>query len=316
MATTTSITTTYSGEHAGQFISPALLSGNTLGQEAVTIKRNVKFKEVISKLSTDDLIKDAGCDFDPTSQITKTERILQPEYQQVNLQLCKQDYINDWQAIEMGYSAHHTLPRSFQEYLIGYVSEKVAEKTEQNLWRGVASNNGEFAGLTTQISSDAAQPAGQEIAGTTIDSSNVLAQLGLIVDAIPNAIYTKDDLHIYVANNIFKAYERSLGGFGTSGLGAAGYDSKGSNQDISPLMFEGVKLFVANGLADNTAVAAEKSNLFFGTGLLEDNQEVKIIDMADIDGSNNVRFVMRFSAGSQYGNIEDIVTYGITNSNN
>ena len=38
--------------------------------------------------------------------------------------------------------------------------------------------------------------------------------------------------------------------------------------------------------------------------------------MADLDGSQNVRFVMRYTAGAQYGVIEDIVTYGITNAAN
>ena len=78
--------------------------------------------------------------------------------------------------------------------------------------------------------------------------------------------------------------------------------------------FDGVKIFVANGLASNTAIAAQKSNLYFGTGLLNDMNEVKLIDMADIDGSQNVRVVMRFTAGVQYGIVSEIVTYGITNS--
>jgi hypothetical protein len=56
-------------------------------------------------------------------------------------------------------------------------------------------------------------------------------------------------------------------------------------------------------------VAAEKSNLFFGTGLLSDQNEVKVIDMADIDGSQNVRVVMRFTAGVQYGIGSEIVLY-------
>ena len=75
------------------------------------------------------------------------------------------------------------------------------------------------------------------------------------------------------------------------------------------LSFDGVRIFVANGLADNTAMAAEKSNLYFGTGLLSDHNEVKVIDMADIDGSQNVRLVMRFTAGVQYGIGADIVLY-------
>ena len=75
-------------------------------------------------------------------------------------------------------------------------------------------------------------------------------------------------------------------------------------------------MFVANGLADNNAIAAEKSNLFFGTGLLSDHNEVKVIDMADIDGSQNVRVIMRYTAGVQIGNISDVVTYNIANSAN
>ena len=317
MATTTSITTTYAGESAGQYISAALLSGSTIENGGITVKPNVKFKEVIKKLSTDAIVKDATCDFDPTSTITLTERVLQPEYQQVNLQLCKKDFVSDWEAIQMGYSAHHDLPPSFSDFLIAHVAAKVAQKTEQSIWAGDTSNNGQFNGLTTQIALDAALPAAQEVAGTTVDSSNVIAQLGSIVDAIPSALYGSEDLNVYVSQNIARAYVRALGGFGASGLGAAGTNAMGTQWwNNGSLSFDGVKLFVANGLADNTAIAAEKSNLFFGTGLLADHNEVKVLDMSDLDGSDNVRIVMRFTAGVQYGIVEDIVTYGITNSAN
>ena len=317
MATTTSITTTYAGESAGQYISAALLSGSTIENGGITVKPNVKFKEVIKKLSTDAIVKDATCDFDPTSTITLTERVLQPEFQQVNLQLCKKDFISDWEAIQMGYSAHHDLPPSFSDFLIAHVAAKVAQRTEQSIWAGDTSNNGQFDGLTTQIALDAALPAAQEVAGTTVDSSNVIAQLGSIVDAIPSALYGSEDLNVYVSQNIARAYVRALGGFGASGLGAAGTNAMGTQWwNNGSLSFDGVKLFVANGLADNTAIAAEKSNIFFGTGILSESNEVKVLDMSDLDGSDNVRVVMRFTAGVQYGIVEDIVTYGITNSAN
>ncbi len=317
MATTTSITTSYSGEAAGQFISPALLSGSTIANGGVTVKPNVKFKEVIKKLSTDAIVKDATCDFDATSTITMTERILQPEFQQVNLQLCKKDFINDWEAISMGYSAHHDLPPSFSDYLISYVAAKVADRTERSLWAGDTSNNGQFNGITSIVAADAALPAAQEIAGTTVNSGNVIAELGSIVDAIPSTLYGEEDMFIYVSQNIARAYVRSLGGFGASGLGAAGTNDQGTQWwNNGSLSFDGVKLFVANGLGDNDAIATTKSNLFFGTGLLADHNEIKVLDMADLDGSDNVRVVMRFTAGCQVGVIEDVVSYGITNSAN
>ena len=47
MATTTSITTSYSGEFAGKYIAAALLSAPTLEKGGFTIHPNVKYKQVI-----------------------------------------------------------------------------------------------------------------------------------------------------------------------------------------------------------------------------------------------------------------------------
>ena len=317
MATTTSITTTYAGEFAGKYVSAALLSGSTIANGGIEVKPNVKFKEVIKKLSSDAIVADATCDFNATSTITLTEKILQPEEFQVNLQLCKKDFRSDWEAVSMGYSAFDSLPKSFADFLLAHVVAKVAQKTEQNIWKGVTANAGEFNGFATLLSLDAGLPAAQEVAGTTVTASNVIVELGKIVDAIPAALYGKEDLYLYVSQNVARAYVRALGGFGASGLGAAGTNDMGTQwYNNGSLSYDGVKIFVGEGLAANTAIAAEKSNLYFGTGLLSDNNEVKVIDMADIDGSENVRVVMRFTAGVQYGIVSDIVTYGIVNAAN
>jgi hypothetical protein len=200
MATTTSITTTYAGEFAGKYIAAALLSAPTLDKGGITIMPNVKYKQVIKRVATDGIIKNATCDFDPTSTITLTERILQPESFQVNLQLCKADFRSDWDAIQMGYSAFDTLPKSFADFLIAHAAEKVAAGMETSIWSGVNATAGEFAGIMTQLTTDAALPAAQEVAGTSITAANVIAELGKIVDACPSALYGKEDLTLYVSN--------------------------------------------------------------------------------------------------------------------
>jgi len=316
MATTTSITTTYAGEFSGKYIAAALLSAPTLERGGFTIHPNVKYKQVIQKIGTDDIIKNATCDFDATSTVTLTERILQPEEFQVNLQLCKKDFHSTWQAAEMGYSAFDVMPKSFVDFLIGYVSEKVAASMETTIWTGVNATAGQFAGISTQIALDAALPAAQEVAGTTVDAGDVITELGKLVDAIPARLYGHPDLKLYVAQNIYKAYVRALGGFAASGVGANGYDNKGTNQNLGDVFFDGIPVFMANGMAANTAIATPSSNLHFATGLLNDMNLVKVIDLADLDGSENVRVVMRFTADAKYGFAEDMVTYGITNSAN
>jgi len=306
MATTQTITTSYAGESASKYVAAALLSGVTIDNGGIEIMPNIKFKSVVQKLGIDDVIKDASCDFDPTSTVTISERIIQPEFQQVNLQLCKKDYISTFMAQEMGFSAHNDLPSNFADFLIGHVAAKVAEKTEQNIWRGVTANNGEFDGLTTLMAADSDVI---DVANDTVTSSNVISELGQILDGAPSALFGQEDLTLYVSRNIYQAYIRALGGFAADGVGAAGYRSEGTNQALQPTYFDGVRLFLATGLSDNNAVLAQKSNLYFGTGLLADHNEVKVIDMADIDGSDNVRIVMRFSAGVQYGIGSDIVLY-------
>lgn len=317
MATTTSLTTSYSGEGGKEYIAAALLSGSTIENGLITVKPNIKHKEVLKKVSTDAILKDASCDFTATSTLTLVERTIEPKELQVNLQLCKKDFRGDYEAIDMGMSAHDTLPPSFADFLIGHVSAKVAQRIEQNIWAGDASTSGDFDGISTLIAADANLPGGQEVAGATVTASNVITELGKIADAIPSGLYGNEDTFIYVSQNIARAYVRALGGFGASGLGAAGTNAMGTQWwNNGSLSFDGVKIAVANGLGDNTAIAAEKSNLFFGTGLLNDTNLVKVLDMADLDGSDNVRVVMRMTGGVQYAIAEDIVTYGITNSAN
>lgn len=307
MATTTSITTTYAGEFAGKYIAAALLSGVTLDKGLIEIKPNVKYKEVIKKISTDDIVKNATCDFDPTSTLTLTERIIQPEEFQVNLQLCKKDFRSDWEAVQMGYSVYDNLPPSFSDFLIAHVAEKVSQKIEQNIWAGVNATAGQFDGFTTLFAADADVI---DVVGTTVTAANVIDEIGKVVDAIPAALYGKEDMTIYVPQNVAKAYVRALGGFAANGVGANGVENKGTmwwNQ--GDLNYDGVKIAMVNGLASNKIVAAQKSNLYFGTGLLDDKNEVKVIDMGDIDGSQNVRVIMRFTAGVQYGFGSEVVYY-------
>jgi hypothetical protein len=310
MATTTNVTTTYAGEFAGKYISAALLSGSTIANGGIEVKPNVKYKEVIKKLATDAIVKDASCDFTATSTITLTERILQPEEFQVNLEFCKKTFKSDWEAVQMGYSAFDNLPPAFADFILAHVVAKVAEKMESNIWKGATATAGEFDGLVTLATADATVIDVASPVSGGITAANVIGELGKLVDAIPAALYGKEDLYLYVSQSVARDYVRALGGFGASGLGANGTNAQGTQWfNNGSLSFDGVKIFVANGLANDYMMAAQKSNLYFGTGLLADHNEVKLIDLADIDGSENVRVVMRFTAGVQYGIGSDIVLY-------
>jgi hypothetical protein len=300
------ITSSYSGEFASKYLGAALLSASTLDAGAVTILPNVKFKAAMKVGSFSNLVRSADCDFDATtSGMTLTEKVLQPAELQVNLQICKKELHADWEAAQMGFSAFDELPPLFSDFVIARVAAEVAQATEQSIWNG-ASGEGSFDGFSTLLAADGDVV---DVVGTTVTAANVIDELGKIVDAANQSVLGKEDLTLYVSNNIARAYIRALGGFATN-IGANGVDNKGTTwYNGGQLTFEGINIFVAQGLASNKAVLAQAGNLFFGTGLLDDRNVVKVLDMADLDGSDNVRIVMRYTAGVQLGIGADIVYY-------
>ena len=315
LATTTSITTTYAGEFAGEYIAAALLSASTIDDGGLTVKANIAYKEVIKKLATGSLVSAASCDFTPNSSVTLTERIIQPVELQVNLQLCKYDFVNDWEAQQMGYGLGQSLPPKFSDFMIAHVAAEVAQNTEFCIWQGdtAAGTNNSFDGFEKLIAAAATAgdiPAAQQVTGTTLDSTNIIDELSKVVDAIPASLYGKEDLFLYIGSKAAKLYVQALGGFGASGLGANGVNNMGTQWwNNGSLTVNGVKIFVCPGMSDDKMYAAQRSNLYFGTGILNDTNVVKVLDMADLDASNNVRMVMRFTSAVQFGIASDLVEY-------
>lgn len=307
MATTTNITTTYAGEKAQRWYSAALLSSNSLQNGAIEVMPNVKFKKVLRRASLTDFIKDQTCDFTDEGTLTLDERVLQPESFQVNLKLCKNDYRDTWDAIEMGYSAHDNLPPSFADYLLAYTAARIAESNESYIWSGTTATSGQFDGFETIFTNQSEQPSGQELAGTTVTSSNVIAQLESVLDAVPNAVYSREDFSILIPIGIAKHYISAQAALGYRDLF---HDGK------TAMNFQGVPLITCNGMTDDVMFATYRENLVFGTGVLADHSEVKLIDTSDTLGDENVRIVARYTAGVQVVHPADVVTYGISNSGN
>jgi len=302
MANQPTITSNYAGEFAGKYISAAVLSANTIANNGVTVIPNVKFKSTLKKAVISGLVTDATCDFTDTGVVTLSDKVLTVAEKQVNLQLCKTPFESDWEAVSMGYSAFDNMPSTFSDFFIAKMLKDIALDTENFLWNATT-------GLGKLLKTDGATVIGTPL---SITSANVIAEMGRVVDGIPAALYGTEDLRIYVSQNVAKAYVRALGGFSVAATSNAGVNAQGTTwYNGGELTFDGVTVFVANGLPANTMVAAQISNLYAGFGLLDDQNLVKTIDMADIDGSKNVRFIARFTRGLQVGIGADSVTYGI-----
>ena len=299
MAFTT--TSNFAGKAAGFYISAALKASNSL--DYLTMIENIKYKSNIQAMNnTVSAVADATCDFTSAGTLALTEKVLEPKNLQVNLDLCKSTLLDSWEALQMRAGAGAPPPASFDDYVISYMGEIIAEATEDSIWDGtaVAGKFNGFQGAATGLLLPLVDgTVVQDAATGAYTAGNIIANLQAAVAAIPAAVLGKEDLHIYMNQ---KTYQYYIGAVSTLGY----VNAYNMNGDYVP-MFEGYKIAVCNGMTVNTVVIAQKSNMFFGTDLLSDATRITLMDMSALDGSDNMRLVARYSAGVQTGTGADIV---------
>jgi hypothetical protein len=275
----------YAGEHAGLYISPALKQAKSL--EYITMRENVNYKEVVNKVVGADLVKDGTCAFNEQSaSLTLTESVLEVEQFQVNLDVCKKTLLSDWAYAQQD---------DFVAYATSYLATSIADSVENSIWQGNTSTSGQFNKIATG-SMTSSSAGGAFISGS--GTGNIITELGTLASNIPTAVYGTEDLYIYMNKKTYRLYLSAI-----SALSAFPFNHMGQ---YTP-EFEGIKIAVCPGIADNVMYAGQKSNIFFGTSLSSDLTEISVLDMANLDGSQNVRMVARWTAGVQVGVASDFV---------
>lgn len=294
-----SITSNYAGEHAGQYIGAALKSAKSL--EYLTVLENVKFKRNITKVASSGMIVDATCDFTDAGTLTLTERVLNPKELQINVDLCKKDLLADWQAAQMSAGAHNRdMSADFAAFVVSHLSDTIADHVETQIWDGNGANPGQFDGMNLNFNGDAPTEVDNSGgAGVAFNATNIDENLGIISAAIPAAVWGKEDLYIYLGTAAYRLYIENQA--------TAGFQNLYSMNDAFTPMYNGIKLAVCPGIPADQMHAAQKSNLFFGTDLVSDTTEIRMLDMSTLDGSDNVRVVAKFTGGTQHAQAGDIV---------
>jgi hypothetical protein len=308
MATTIDVTSSYDGTFAGEYISDAILSTNSLTNGVITVKPNILGTRIVKRLTiSDDIVQDASCDFASNGTVTIDERKITPKLLKINLEDCKQNYIDDYEVANMGNSAWKNYPKAVSDAIIARSLATGMAKTERNIWSGIDAA-GQFEGFETLARADV--NVVDVVTPVAITAANVIDELTRALDTTLEEVREMPGFQIAVSPNIFNAYVRALGGFMTN-LGGAGVDNKGTTwfQGGESVPFEETRVVKCKGMSSNTMFLTYPQNLEFGTALLADHNKVKVIDMEDNDGSENVRFIARYSSAVQYGFGGDIVFY-------
>jgi len=292
------VTSNYEGKAAGFYISQALRQATSM--EYLTMIENIKFKSNIQKMDAAAMVQDATCNVNLAGTLTMTEAVLEPKNLMVQSDLCAKTLLSSWEALQMRAGAGAPPPASFDDYVISYIGEVIADSTENSIWLGNDATAGQFTGFVTggavgRLVADATvvDVANVGGAGTAFAAGNIIENLQNCTAAIPTAVYTKEDLYIYMSPKSYRLY--------ISAISTLGYVNAYSMNGDYDAVFEGIKIAVCTGMSNDVLVAAEKSNLFFGTDLLSDSVTLNLLDLSQIDGSSNIRLLARYSGGTQVG---------------
>ncbi len=297
MATTTSLTTTYAGREAAGYIRAAFLSNESLA--ALTVKENIEYKQVVRRLVDNVTFANATCDFDAQGTVTLSERILTLEKFQVQRQLCKNTFLSDWESRS---EQNGELHASLTDALIANVMAGVAARNEVLIWQGVNATAGQYDGFETLF---AAGGSGVLTVATpeAITSANVIEEMGRLVLTLPTRVRRATEKPVIaVSSNVAEAYRSAI-----LGLGGGYYLYQGESVVMN---WQGqYDVIECPGMSDDTMAFYQKSNLWFGTNLLDQWNTVAVLDMYQYDLSNNVRFSCSFFAGVQFGFGDEIAFY-------
>jgi hypothetical protein len=308
MASTLTISSsTYAGELALPYLHAALLTGDTIANRYVTVKENVKFKAVLKKLSSANLVQAASCDFGTgSSALTLAEAVLTVTDLKTNIEVCKDQFAYDWEAMQTGRGfINDVIPANFADFLLTYLAAKISEQIEFNLWVGnfsgsVGGPSGytAFTGLLKQISDAKSGTPDYNIAAA-LTAGNIMTAIDATVAVIPASIMGSPNTKCYMSRKTFQMYLQACMAAGTGG------PLQPADNAIMKQVY-GYEIYVCPGFSNDCLLFAQPENLFVGTDLVSDMNEVKVVDMSLTDASDNVRMAMRYRFGTQVGFAGDV----------
>jgi hypothetical protein len=293
---------TYAGELALPYINAAILSGDTLAKNYVTLKEGVKYKAVMKKLSNAaSLVQAASCDFSQAGDLQLDESVLTVSDLKVNLELCKKEFARDWEASQTGRGfINDVVPANFSDFLIGYAAAKVAENIEFTIWQGTsgAGTYPAFDGFEEIVDVNSTYYRNDWTAGT-MAVGTVIDNLNEVINNLPVALIGSPETKLYMNRQTAQFYRQAVA--------ADGYLQQFQAYSDFNLQFNGYDIYVCPGISNGTVIAAQPSNLFVGVDANSDFAEVRVVDMTLTDASDNVRMAMRFRVGVQVGVLGDVV---------
>lgn len=293
--------TTYYGQDALDFYSKALLEG--VSKSTFRVVPGVKDSIKMPRYDAGDAIKDAGCSWAATGEGTLSQKTLNVCSKDIQLALCETTFENNFlgELLRPGHNNGEVTPAVFLDYMIGQVGAKLQQDLEIIVWQGdteagtypIKECNGLLKKMTADNTVIKATPA------STIDNTNVVAEINKVYNLIPSTVINDPNLVIYVSDFVARAYMQAT----------AAQSNEAYYVGAKELNFLGVKMIAAPGMPAGSMVAAVTDNILLLTDLLSDDDQLNVIPQANISGVREIRIAGGFKFGVDYLISEEIVLY-------
>lgn len=311
MAFDVSALANYTKENEALLVTSSVLGSKTasLIKSQGNVMVGVKSAETINIMDTDAIFQSgSSCGFNASGTTTFTQRTVTVGKIKVNESLCPKD-------MEAKY-LQKALPEGSRYDSIAFAADytdkksaRIAAQLETAIWQGSTGsanvNLNKFQGLVTLIGSSAVEANNTTYYGTpatSITSANVVAIVDALYRAIPAQVVAKDDMTIFMGQDVFRTYTIALK---NANMFNYSFDGKADSEFYLP--GTAIKVVSTPGLnGTNKLYAIRLSNLFLGTDLLNEEERFELFYAKEAD---QVRFVAEFKMGVNVAFLDEIASF-------
>ena len=303
--------TNYTKENEALLVTSSVLGAKTasLIKAQGNVMVGVKSSEKINIMDTDAIFQAGGtCGFNASGTTTFTQRTVTVGKIKVNESLCPK-------SLESKY-LQKALPEGSRYDSIAFAAEyndkksaRIAAQLETALWQGdttlVNVNLNKFDGLVKLIGTSAVEANNTTYYGTpatSITSANVVAIVDALYKAIPAQVVSKDDMTIFMGQDVFRTYTIALK---NANMFNYSFDGKADSEFVLP--GTPIKVVATPGLNGVSKLYASRlSNLFLGTDLLNEEERYELFYAKEAD---EVRFVAEFKLGVNVAFLDEVASF-------
>jgi hypothetical protein len=285
-----------------EFYSKAYITEDIVGNYRTLA--GIKYKTKIANVLFDDLLKASICTWDATNSTLDAIDIDVCPISAM-AQICRfdieQSFVSAWMA--KGASAPFDV-NAFMSYYWDEMSKEIGAEIEAIRWRGnTAGSTGTYLdecnGYEVQLCAD---PAVVQIVSTTVDATNVIAEMNKLFAGLLPAVQGKiKDLRYFVSSNVAAAFLQATYSYANANIPSV----NGGFQ----LTWLGIKIVVAEGMSNNTMVLTLKDNLIYAFDGDNDSKVLKSVNLEDTVAEPILRTRVDLKMGFFYVNPAEIVFY-------